>query len=253
MASGGPADPGSWNRYAYVGGDPIGSKDPIGEFQCNPDNPSCGANFCNPGDPFCGSGCGVNQFFNSSVGQCQNIPTPPSSTPPTTGGPGSGGGYSGFAQAYSDLLFLPACDQLIAQGSGLTGAQLAAELQSASVTMTTDGNNNPATITPTPGGPMMTNTYSYQYQWGYTAGGNIYLNANYFPDPAMQNIQVPGGTQSLLGLVNNTLGTSLNVQQFGALVFLHELMHMVDASSSNTGTIDTNANNLAIISKCGIN
>jgi RHS repeat-associated protein len=35
MASGGPSDPGSWNRYAYVGGDPINSHDPSGRFaQC---------------------------------------------------------------------------------------------------------------------------------------------------------------------------------------------------------------------------
>jgi RHS repeat-associated protein len=32
MASGGPSDPGSWNRYAYVGGDPINGFDPTGEF-----------------------------------------------------------------------------------------------------------------------------------------------------------------------------------------------------------------------------
>jgi RHS repeat-associated protein len=30
MASGGPADPGSWNRYAYVGGDPVNFVDPDG-------------------------------------------------------------------------------------------------------------------------------------------------------------------------------------------------------------------------------
>jgi len=40
MASGGPADPGSWNRYAYVGGDPVNKNDPLG--LCSPqDNPPC--------------------------------------------------------------------------------------------------------------------------------------------------------------------------------------------------------------------
>ena len=40
-ASGGASDPGSWNRYAYVGGDPINWFDPIGLFMCNPESPSC--------------------------------------------------------------------------------------------------------------------------------------------------------------------------------------------------------------------
>ena len=34
MASGGPADPGSWNRYAYAGGDPVNHKDPTGQDWC---------------------------------------------------------------------------------------------------------------------------------------------------------------------------------------------------------------------------
>ena len=36
MASGGPSDPGSWNRYAYAGGDPVNSYDPSGRFATCP-------------------------------------------------------------------------------------------------------------------------------------------------------------------------------------------------------------------------
>jgi RHS repeat-associated protein len=36
-ASGGPADPGSWNRYAYVGGDPVNFYDPAGLIKGLPD------------------------------------------------------------------------------------------------------------------------------------------------------------------------------------------------------------------------
>ena len=36
-ASGGPEDPGSWNRYAYVGGDPVNWLDPQGTFKQKPD------------------------------------------------------------------------------------------------------------------------------------------------------------------------------------------------------------------------
>src|SRR5262249_53007091 len=34
MASGGPVNPGSWNRYAYVGGDPVNHNDPGGLYRC---------------------------------------------------------------------------------------------------------------------------------------------------------------------------------------------------------------------------
>jgi len=33
-----PSDPGSWNRYAYVGGDPINSYDPTGQTKIDPDS-----------------------------------------------------------------------------------------------------------------------------------------------------------------------------------------------------------------------
>ena len=126
-------------------------------------------------------------------------------------------------------------------------------LANAGISITTDGGNDPVRMTPTAGGPIFSGTYNYQYQWGYTVGGNSFLNGNYFPNPTLQNIQIPGGTQSLIGLVNQNLGTSLNAAQFSELVYLHELMHMADASGSNKDTIDTNMNNLAILSQCGIN
>jgi len=38
------ADPGSWNKYAYVGGDPINFRDLSGRFRCNPE-------YCEPDEP----------------------------------------------------------------------------------------------------------------------------------------------------------------------------------------------------------
>jgi RHS repeat-associated protein len=40
MASGDPADPQSWNRYAYVSGDPMNSYDPNGLFEQGPGTPA---------------------------------------------------------------------------------------------------------------------------------------------------------------------------------------------------------------------
>jgi RHS repeat-associated protein len=58
-ASAGPSNPGSWNRYAYVGGDPIKYIDPSGQGECDPDE-ECfiepgggGGEGCDPCDPTC--------------------------------------------------------------------------------------------------------------------------------------------------------------------------------------------------------
>jgi RHS repeat-associated protein len=42
-ASGGPSDPGSWNRYAYVQGDPVNFSDPEGLFRSCPNRDGCRA------------------------------------------------------------------------------------------------------------------------------------------------------------------------------------------------------------------
>lgn len=53
MASGGPKDPGSWNRYAYVGGDPINRTDRTGKHWdvCDPDDEDEACDVCDPQSP----------------------------------------------------------------------------------------------------------------------------------------------------------------------------------------------------------
>ena len=52
MASGGPGDPGSWNRYSYTKGDPVNRVDPSGRDDCDPSDPTC-SDYCDPSDPAC--------------------------------------------------------------------------------------------------------------------------------------------------------------------------------------------------------
>ena len=69
-ASAGLSDPGSWNRYAYVIGDPVNRYDPHGRDWCpptasiaDPGDPG-DSDCCDPADPFCGtpgSGSGGNR------------------------------------------------------------------------------------------------------------------------------------------------------------------------------------------------
>jgi RHS repeat-associated protein len=60
VASGGPADPGSWNRYAYVQGDPVNFNDPGGLL---PAVPGCGAL------PFGSAGGTIDTWTNCPAGQ----------------------------------------------------------------------------------------------------------------------------------------------------------------------------------------
>jgi hypothetical protein len=155
----------------------------------------------------------------------------------------SGAKFTGFNQAITDL-GTPSCAGLIAGTSDQTAQQLIADLNRAQVTTGTSNGNGQVTFTPDGNG-----NYKSSYQWAYTTGGNIQLNGNYFPDPAQQNVQVPGGTTtSLLNVVNVALGTSLSAAQFGQLVFLHELSHIANGSPKDV--IDTDAHNQSIISKC---
>ena len=81
-ASGGPSDPGSWNRYAYTRGDPVNRIDPGGQFDCRPGT--------HP-EPH-GDGC-----------------VPDSTLPkPTQPGPSlGGGGYCDPTTIYNDPLCTP--------------------------------------------------------------------------------------------------------------------------------------------------
>ncbi len=66
QASGGPADPGSWNRYTYTRGDPVNRRDPRGLLDCL----DCGSGdggYCDPSIESCaplvgGDGLGPSDF-----------------------------------------------------------------------------------------------------------------------------------------------------------------------------------------------
>jgi RHS repeat-associated protein len=64
MASAGPGDPGSWNRYRYASGDPVNRIDPSGRDDCNVADPSCEEG-CDQSDPSC---LGDSNSFSGTTG-----------------------------------------------------------------------------------------------------------------------------------------------------------------------------------------
>lgn len=89
QASGGPSDPGSWNRYAYVGGDPLNRVDPTGKAWCldylRSCDPACESGICEDGPNGGGGGggggegnfCGADSFFSPGTACFTLITTVP--------------------------------------------------------------------------------------------------------------------------------------------------------------------------------
>jgi RHS repeat-associated protein len=248
---GNPSDPASWNHYAYTRADPINRTDSSGTCDSE-DQSDCNPNFCVESglcNPFGGSmgpwsSDTCTRAYCPDQGGGAGVPVQtPQPTPP------SGAQYSGFNQAIVALSNDPKCASLIAGSSGETSAQLIAALNAAMVSTSTNSSNG---LGPVQWTLQANGSYTASYQWAFTAGGNIYLNGNYFPDPTQQNIQLPGGggMTSFLSVVNGSLNTSLNAQRLGTFAFLHELSHIADSGNANAGTIDSLTNNQNIASLC---
>ncbi|MBL0156991.1 MAG: RHS repeat-associated core domain-containing protein [Bryobacterales bacterium] len=246
QASGGPAEPGSWNRYAYVEGDPVNRYDPKGLDWWDAGTSTLHGDLEGSRSAMAATGL-------MSLGGLDML------MPETGDGEGHNASLlgpwydpqrpEGLDQA-AEALSRPDCASLIA-GAAAAGpysaGYLAAKLNAARVTTSTGHGNDPVLIIP----EGADGRYSYVYQFAWTENNTIYLNGNYFPDPGRKNISTPSGNVSLLELVNRTLQTNMNAVQFSVYVFLHELSHMVDSSNnSHFDVIQSAEYNISLFYAC---
>lgn len=252
-ASAGATDPGSWNRYAYVGGDPVNTVDPRGLFGCNSD-------FCEYVYDWGGSyyidwwdyqfifGGFRTYFVDQSGGGA-------------TGGPGQAGGGAGASNTPASVTQIPGV-VIALQALGkedcwkFLGFENGADAITAFFKMDVrigdaDGRLKDINFQREANGDLTTDVLL-----AFTdPSGVVWFSKYFWPDitsmvdrPAPFNDQV-----SRLDMANYTFQTNLSGAEMGAATLLHELGHVVRgknmlADLNNIGNSVTNYQN--IVNQC---
>ncbi len=217
VASGGPADPQSWNRYAYVQNDPVNFNDRQGLKKCLVEVP-----YAEPIEVDCPGGDGGGYGDDPAWPQRQPVAQAPKK--PTNSQKGIRG-----IRAASQALMKEDCAEFMGRASDLA----IDTLETATIVDMDLGFH--ATFQSDSGG-------SYSLYVAYTPGdGSIELNNN----PALNDLsQVPVGTLSNGQQVTVNLlsdlegyyglkGGSVTPQLFWAIFELHELGHMLQGLPSD--------------------
>ena len=205
-----PKEPGSWNRYAYVGGDPVNFRDPQGLFRClncddeDQDQPILGPNY----------------FGTNSRAATQKGTYPPPVTP-SLGGSASPSQKKLFTKAArATESKLGKSDSPCAGDFGPDALKtFDRATYTLGVSFATDDNGNP-TAAPDRNIYATTNPGT----------GTVTINmVGYFFD--ISPTPIPGTDYK----AGHDMGTGLSQTDFDAFVLLHELGHLTGVLGDDTG------------------
>ena len=213
-------DPVTWNRYAYVAGDPVNLHDPRGrELMFAIQDVTSGSYDCTA---FLAEGPGENPEVYVSWVDCVAVGTS-SYGLPGSGGPAGVDSAPGpdppdpaLAQkkdARADLAKTD-CYRLL----GFNSADQAQKWFDNNITFNElhQGNLQLAAGAPSPNGPAAASTAGM---------GTVNLNIDYNWADLSKVTTSRGGTYDFLGYINRMSGLNMTSEQLGTLMIIHELLH----------------------------
>ncbi|MGO9095484.1 MAG: RHS repeat-associated core domain-containing protein, partial [Bryobacteraceae bacterium] len=241
-ASGGPKDPGSWNRYAYVEGDPINGNDPGGLADCmlvDVVGQTIGNMF----------GCYLNDPADT-VAQAQQTLGPGFVT--ATGVAGLALNISAAISAVVDILTDPDHPDCADAVTGLNDPDEVADVLEG--TTVTEANLGMIQLgadgQPLPGGPNLADTIAITP----TNPNIITLNSavNWTNPNSTPAVGIGGLTTytALTGMAQQVGAASMTAQQFVDLIILHELGHVFTQQHGGTSGVTTQQYNTNIWDNC---
>ena len=253
----GLADPGSWNKYAYVGGDPANFADPSGlnRLMCDVYTDFGCAGPGRNGTP--GVGWVINGLYGPegwTIGGVGFLPgTPAGPGDPIGGGGGGGSSISGEEVAGKPLGFNGASTDLAKPDCyKMFGFASAADAQKSfsSINFQNKSMGN-LEIQNEPDGTKTLSPTTPPAATGAIGGNTITLNGDVnwvnLSNVTAQNITTNQTEQlDFLAVWNNALKTNMTTSQLTALVLLHEFSHTRGAPQES----DPVAFNNPIVEKC---
>ena len=256
MASAGPSDPGSWNRYAYTGGDPVNRADPRGTC----DLAVSGWGFNDGWFAYTSCDASLASDINpAALAECFAVNTCLANFQAAQGGGGSPAAahitaliapgttqneqqalQAGLDQAWAEIVSQPTCASFLT-GNSAPGSYLANLAELANIM-----SNTTYTFGPTdPGAAAQTNA---------VGGNQVTINASgaFFASPgAAGTVQVIGPNSTDTGIVIDTYASSVVNQ---AELLLHELGHEMGVLGPDAGPgapVGMNyTNNQAVLDNC---
>jgi RHS repeat-associated protein len=243
-ASGGPKDPGSWNRYSYTRGDPINRADPRGMDDCDPD--ACGWSWGDSFDmngPSYGYACAFGFISGCSLGQIGGtgggIPAAAAHLTPLIA-PGTNQNQqqaldAGIDSAWAHIISNPSCASFLTGNSGgpivEAWGQLANTLDNTTYSFAPLASGIAATTNAIGGNQVTINTSGAFFA---SPGGNGTVWTSGFNSQGQQII-----------LTFSSLAT------LDASILLHELGHETGVLPADGDSAATNgSNNASILNNC---